>query len=86
MGNGNGRTELTKETIVFKNIQHTTHLTENQYARPSCFQESEHFIEDNHLARVFDEMLVSSIGWSRFLKYGQWMYHTKINITHGAIK
>jgi hypothetical protein len=62
-----GRTILSKETVIFKNVENSTHLAENEYSGTFLFERLEEFVQDNHLSRVIDEMFVSGVGWARFL-------------------
>lgn len=58
-----------EQAIIFENIQNPTHLTEDENARSFLFHRSQKFIQDDHLSRVLDDMLISGIWGARLLYY-----------------
>jgi hypothetical protein len=61
------RTKTPEQAVVFKDIQHPAHLTKDQHTRTLLVHGLEKFVEDEHLARVLNEVLISSIRRTRFL-------------------
>lgn len=56
-----------EHAIIFENIEHTAHLTEDQDARSFLLHRLEKLVEDDHLAGVVDQMLVSGVRRAGFL-------------------
>jgi hypothetical protein len=65
--NTRAHTVLPEETIIFQNVQNTTRLTEYQHSRTLLLHGRE-LVEDNHLSRVSDEVLVDGAGVAGFLQ------------------
>lgn len=63
-----GRTVVPEQTVILQNVEHTTHLTKDQYARALGFQVPEKLVKDDHLAGVLDQVLVGCVGRARFLE------------------
>ena len=59
---------MPKGTTILQDVQNVNHLNEDQDAQTFLIHGSEELIEDDHLARVFDEALVGRVRWARFLK------------------
>jgi hypothetical protein len=51
-------------TIVLQDVKHAAHLAEDEYARALLFHTSQELVEDDHLARVVDQVLVSGVRWT----------------------
>src|ERR1700689_3019207 len=65
--NTRAHTVLPEETIIFQNVQNTTRLTEYQHSRTLLLHGRE-LVEDNHLSRVSDEVVVDGAGVAGFLQ------------------
>jgi hypothetical protein len=68
-GTERSHTELPEQTIVLQYVQHAAHLTENEHSRSFRFQDCEHFVKDDHFARVLDEVYVGSVRRAGFLAF-----------------
>ena len=47
--------------VILQNIQHPSHLTENQNPRILSFQLNKQFIQKNHLSSVVNHVLVRCV-------------------------
>jgi len=54
-------------TVIFQDVQYTTHLREDKAARTLGLHRFQKFIQYNHFACILDEVFVSGKWWSRFL-------------------
>lgn len=80
-------TVSTEQAVVFENVQHTTHLTENEYAGTFRLHASEKFVKNDQLARVFNKVFVSGVGRPRFLEQNlKTRYGITIDNTHCSVK
>ena len=61
------RTESPEKTIVLKDVQHPTHLTEDENARAFLMHGLKQLVQDDHFPTVIDQMLVSCVRRARFL-------------------
>ena len=62
-----GRTVSPEQTVIFHDVQHSTHLTKYQDARPFDPYGGQQSVQDNHFSAILDEMFVSGIRRTRFL-------------------
>jgi len=53
--------------VVLQDIQHSTHLRENENSRSLGLHGGEELVEDDHLSGVLDDVLVGRVRRSRFL-------------------
>ncbi len=53
---------LPPETVVLKNVQDSSHLTEYEHARALLFNPREQLVQHHHLATVLDKMEVRGVG------------------------
>ena len=63
-----GRTVSTEQAVVLENIEHTTHLTEDEDTGSLLFHRFEEFIQNDHLAGIVDEMFIRGVGRAGFLQ------------------
>ena len=61
-----GRTVSAEQAVVLENIEHTTHLAEDEDTRALRLHVLEQLVENDHLARVLDEMLIGGVRRSWF--------------------
>lgn len=61
------RTISSEQTVILHNVQHPTHLTENEDAGPIGLQRSQEFVQDHHFTAVLDEVYVCGVWRARFL-------------------
>jgi hypothetical protein len=59
--------ETPEQTIVLQNIQHATHLREDEDSRALFFHVLEELVENDHLAGIVNQVFVRGVGWSGFL-------------------
>lgn len=62
-----GRTVCPEQAVILHNVQHSTHLTKYEDARPIGLEGGKQFIQNNHFATVLDKVHVRSIWRARFL-------------------
>jgi hypothetical protein len=62
------RTISSKQTIILQDIENATHLAEYKHTRSLRLHRFEEPIKDDHLSRIFDDMLVSRVWRTRFLE------------------
>ena len=62
-------TILPKQTIILQDIQNPAHLTEYQHPRALLLHRREELVQDDHLARVLDQVLVGHVRWAGFLRH-----------------
>jgi hypothetical protein len=51
-------------TIVLQDVKHPAHLAKDEYARALFFHTPQKLVEDDHLARIMDQVLVGSVRWT----------------------
>lgn len=62
------RTVPAEETIILKDIKHSTHLTEDENSGTLCVHRFQQLVENDQFTRVLDEMFICGVGRTRFLK------------------
>lgn len=62
------RTVLPEQAEILQDVEHATHLTEDEDSRSFRPEGTKEFVKDDHLSRVINEMLVSGVGRSGFLR------------------
>ena len=60
-----GRTVSAEQAVVLENIEHTTHLAEDEDTRALRLHILQQLVKNDHLARVLHQMLVSGVGRAR---------------------
>jgi hypothetical protein len=63
------RTILPKQTKNLQDIQNPAHLTEYQHPRALLLDSREELVQDDHLARVVDQVLVGRVRSAGFLRH-----------------
>ena len=56
---------MTEQAVIFKDIEHTTHLAENEHTRALCLHILQQLVQYDHLARVLDQVLVCRVWRAR---------------------
>lgn len=56
---------VSEHHVVFKNVKHPTHLGEDEDSRTFGLHGSKKLVEDDHLASIVDDVLISRVRWSR---------------------
>jgi hypothetical protein len=56
---------LPPKTIVLKDVQLPSHLTEDKYPAALFLQFGQQFVQDNHFAAVVHKVLISCVRWTR---------------------
>jgi hypothetical protein len=51
--------------IIFENVQHTTHLTEDENSRALLFHRLQQFVKNHHFATVVYNVFVRGVGRAR---------------------
>lgn len=58
---------MTEQAVIFKDVEDTTHLAEDQNTGPFGPHIPEQFIENDHLSWILDKMFISGVRRARFL-------------------
>jgi hypothetical protein len=61
------QTVTPEQAIILQNIQNATHLAEDKDSRSFCLKGLKELIQNDHLARIFNEVLVRSVRRTWFL-------------------
>ena len=59
-------TVASEQAVILENVEHSTHLTENKDTRALRLHVLEELVQNDHLARILNQMLVSGVGWPGF--------------------
>lgn len=80
------RTVTSEQTIILEDIKHSAHLTEDQDSGAFLFHRVEKFVQNDHLATVFNEMDICRIRWTGFLGLHELLKISQVLDTHCAVE
>ena len=62
---------VTKNAVIFKNIEYSAHLREDEDSAPLFLHPGKYFVKHDHLAGIVDKVLVGGVRWTGLSSFEQ---------------